>query len=292
MAASPLPAAAAPTPDECEHPSPVRGIMANEFSHYEGALGPEGVRRTTTYFGPVIGGLPIGAWHCETCGLLRLAYEDGRREERRLYPGPQPGLLAVPTAFDPDVTQYGLQARVSGLTVRPAIYTELAAPYQGAPLTLPSVTLPDWNFLTWATVCGMLLVIAGLFATGILATYDYQTAYAVGPVIQVTGWTFLAILLMQVFGAAQRHFFPFPPIAPAEAVTRRDTPRIDGVTATVITLLTLTIIGLFIAGVLAVYTYSTSPAEGPVVILTTICGVGALVVLVAGAIARHLRPRD
>lgn len=270
----------------------MRGILANEFSHYEGALGPEGVRRTTTYFGPVIGGLPIGAWHCETCGLLRLAYEDGRREERRLYPGPQPGLLAAASAFDPEVQQYGLQARVSGLTVRPAIYSELVAPYQGAPLTLPSVTLPEWNFLTWATVSGLVLVMLGLFATGILATYDYQTPYAIGPVIQVTGWTFLAILLLQVAGAAQRHFFPFPAIAPAAAVTQREKPRVDGMTATVITLLALTIAGLFAAGVLAVYTYNTSPAEGPVVVLTTICGAGALLVLIIGGIVRHVRPRD
>ena len=71
--------------------------MAHEFAHYEGAIGPEGLRRTVTFYGPIVGGLPIRAWHCERCGLLRLSYPDGRTEERRLFPGPQPGLLAAAT---------------------------------------------------------------------------------------------------------------------------------------------------------------------------------------------------
>ena len=62
--------------------------MAHEFAHYEGAVGPEGLRRTVTYYGPIVGGLPIRAWHCEVCGLLRLNYPDGRTEERRSLPGP------------------------------------------------------------------------------------------------------------------------------------------------------------------------------------------------------------
>ncbi|MHB8719515.1 MAG: hypothetical protein ACYDAC_11585 [Candidatus Dormibacteria bacterium] len=295
MAASPLPTAAIapPAPEECEHPSPVRGVMAHEFSHYEGARGPEGLRRTTTHFGPVIGGLPIPAWHCEACGLLRLSYEDGRQEERRLYPGPQPGLLAAPTAFDPDVEHYGLQARVSGLTVPPLLYEELVSPYQATPLVAPwrRLTAPDWNVLTWATVCGLCLVMLGLLAVAILATYDYQTAYAVGPVVQITGWTFLAVLLLQVGAAAQRHFFPFPSLAPPAAVTQRARPSVDGVTATVVTLLALTILGLFAAAILAVYTYNTSDAEAPIVIVTTLCAVAALLLLVAGAIVRRVRTR-
>ena len=266
--------------------------MANEFSHYDGARGPEGLRRTTTYFGPVIGGLPIGAWHCEVCGLLRLAYEDGRREERRLYPGPQPGLIAEATAFDPEVEHYGVQARVSGLTVRPAIYQEMIAPFEGTPLTLPTVTLPAWNFLTWATISGLSLVMLGLLGAGILAVYDYQTPYAIGPVINITGWTFLAVLLLQIGGAAQRHFFPFPLIAPAPGEVEHRKPAVDGATAAVVTLLGLTIIGLFAAAVLAVYTYNTSGAEGAVVILTTICGVAALLILIGGAVARRFRARD
>jgi hypothetical protein len=265
--------------------------MAHEYSHYEGAIGPEGLRRTTTYFGPVIGGLPIDAWHCETCGLLRLSYPDGRTEERRLYPGPQPDLLAVPTAFDPQQVGFGSQARVSGLTVQPRVYAQLAAPYAGAPFTPPwqRVTLPSWNFLTWLTVVGLTVVMAGLLTTGVLAVYDYQTPESIGPAINITGWTFFAVLVAQLLGAAQRHWFPFPPIAEPVATTQRGEPAMDGATVAVVTLLTLTMVGLFAAGILAVYTYSTSAAEEPVVVLTAICGVGAVLILIVGAVARHVR---
>ena len=265
--------------------------MAHEFSHYQGAIGPEGTRRTSTYYGPVIGGLPIAAWHCEQCGLLRLSFVDGRREERRLYPGPQPGLLAEPTPFDPQQEHYGLQARVSGITVPPSMYTELVAPYEPAPLVMPweGRQLPQWGALTWFTVAGLVFVICGLFATGVLAVYDYTTPAAVGPVITITGYTFLAILIIQVLGAAQRHWFPFPPIAPSIAQTERVSPKLDGATIAVVTLLSLTMIGLFIAAVLAVYTYSTAAAEGPVVILTVICAVLAAIVGLASAMGRRSR---
>lgn len=270
------------------------GVMAHEFSHYEGAVGPEGLRRTTTYFGPVIGGLPITAWHCEDCGLLRLSYPDGRSEERRLYPGPQPDLLAMATPFDPQQESYGLQARVSGLTVQPRMYADLVAPYAAEPIVFPwqRVVLPEWGFLTWLTMVGFAVVIVGLFASGVLAVYDYQTPAAIGPVISITGWTFFAMLVAQILGAVQRHWFPFPAIAPAIATTERGKPALDGSTVAVVTLLALTIVGLFAAAILAVYTYSTSAAEGPVVVLTALCGIGAVVVLVVGSIVRRFSNRS
>ena len=285
------PAVAPPTPDECPHPTPVTGVMAHEFSHYQGAIGPEGLRRTSTYYGPVIGGLPIQAWHCETCGLLRLSFVDGRREERRMYPGPQPGLLALPTPFDPQQEHYGLQARVSGVTVPPSMYVELVAPFEAAPFVPPWAgrELPGWSALTWFTVVGLMFVITGLLATGILAVYDYSTPAAIGPVVMITGYTFLAILIIQVLGAAQRHWFPFPPIAPSIAQTQRVTTRADGATIAVVTLLSLTMVGLFIAAVLAVYTYSTAAAEGPVVIVTVIFAILAVVVGLGSAIGRRVR---
>lgn len=287
----PAPAVTPPSPDECGHPAPVTGVMAHEFSHYQGAIGPEGTRRTSTYYGPVIGGLPISAWHCEQCGLLRLAYVDGRREERRMYPGPQPGLLAAPAPFDPVQEFYGLQPRVSGVTVPPSMYAELIAPYEPAPFVPPwqGRELPAWGALTWFTVVGLIIVVVGLLATGILAVYDYQTPAAVGPVVEITGYTFLAILIIQVLGAAQRHWFPFPPIAPSIAQSQRRAPDVDGATIAVVTLLSLTVIGLFIAAVLAVYTYSTAAAEGPVVIVTTIFAVLAIVVGIGSAITRRSR---
>jgi hypothetical protein len=267
--------------------------MAHEFSTYQGAIGPEGTRRTSTYYGPVIGGLPISAWHCETCGLLRLTFVDGRTEERRLYPGPQPGLLAAPTPFDADATAFGMQARVSGITAPASMYTELTAPYQPAPLTPPweRIELPAWGPLTWMTVVGLGVVMAGLLVTGILAVYTYATPGALGPVAAITGLTFLAVLLMQLAGAAQRHWFPFPVLPPSIAVTQRVTPKLDGATVAVVTLLTLTIVGLFIAAILAVYTYSTSPAELPVVILTAIFAIGAVAIGLGSAVARRMRGR-
>ena len=83
--------------------------MAHEFSTYQGAIGPEGTRRTSTYYGPVLGGLPISAWHCETCGLLRLTFIDGRKEERRSLPRARsPVCLWLPHPFDPQRVAYGL----------------------------------------------------------------------------------------------------------------------------------------------------------------------------------------
>jgi len=267
--------------------------MAHEFSTYQGAIGPEGTRRTSTYYGPVLGGLPISAWHCQTCGLLRLTFVDGRKEERRLFPGPQPGLLVSPTPFDPQQVGYGLQARVSGVTVPPTMYTELLAPYESEPVTplWERVELPAWDALMWTTVVGLGVVMMGLLIIGILAVYTYSTPDAIGPVVTVTGLTFFAILLLQLAGAAQRHWFPFPAISPSVADTQRGTPRLDGATKTVITLLSFSMVGLFVAAILAVYTYSTSAAELPVVIITVSAAILAVVVGLGGSIARHMRGR-
>ena len=294
VSGSALPVAAAPPqPDECAHPEPVVGVMAHEFSTYQGAIGPEGTRRTSTYYGPVLGGLPISAWHCQACGLLRLSFIDGRKEERRLYPGPQPGLLSQPTPLDPDATAFGMQARVSGITVPPSMYTELIAPYQPAPVAPPweGLELPAWGALTWLTVLGLGIVMLGLLVTGILAVYTYSTPGSLGPIATITGLTFLAVLLMQLGGAAQRHWFPFAPLAPSVAVSQRTTPPLDGATVAVLALLSLTMVGLFIAGILAVYTYSTSPAELPVVALTVVFAVAAALVGVGSAVTCPARER-
>ena len=59
----------------------------------------------------------------------------------------------------------------------------------------------------------------------------------------------------------------------------------------VITLLVLSIIGLFVAAILAIYTYSTSAAELPVVVITTFCAILAVVIGLGGSIARNMRGR-
>ena len=42
VAVADAPSVTPPTPETCDHPAPVTGIMAHEFAHYEGAVGPGG----------------------------------------------------------------------------------------------------------------------------------------------------------------------------------------------------------------------------------------------------------
>ena len=51
----------------------------------------------------------------------------------------------------------------------------------------------------------------------------------------------------------------------------RGKPALDGTTRTVIALLVLSLTGLFAAGVLAVYTFVTPGAEGPVFVASMAC---------------------
>jgi hypothetical protein len=216
--------------------------MAHEFAHYEGAIGPEGTRRTVTYYGPVIGGLPIQAWHCEQCGLLRLAFPDGRTEERHLYPGPQPGLLALPAAVAPEHELYGLQARVSGLSFvmavaavytysTPNVLTPLAiivaltfagliVLHAGAALirhafpvehVTPSVaeTLrgePQLDTAVRVVVTLLVLTIAFLFIGAILAVYTYSTPGAEAPVFILSIVCALGAAAAYIGKGIYRHF--------------------------------------------------------------------------------------
>jgi hypothetical protein len=58
-----------------------------------------------------------------------------------------------------------------------------------------------------------------------------------------------------------------------------------------VTLLVLALIGLFTAGVLAVYTYSTPGAELPVILLTVAFAVFAGLIKLVDVVLRHLTPR-
>ena len=279
---------APPTPEECDHPAPVLGVMAHEFAPYEGALGPEGVRRTTMYYGPVVGGLPIQAWHCEKCGLLRLSYPDGRREERRLFPGPQPGLLAVPTTDIPEATAFGMQARVSGLSLdQRLVGTLIPVPAAGPLFTFPQVTLPQYDAVTWLTALLIGLACIGGLYTGFLAVYTYSTPDAVWPAFIVTLVLFGSALLLQISAATMRHFFPMPPLSPGPAERFGGKARIDAATGTAIFFLVLALIGLCIGAVLAVYTYSTPDAVFPTFVGVVVCFGLALLVKVADAARRH-----
>ncbi|MFN2582843.1 MAG: hypothetical protein ABR498_08905 [Candidatus Dormibacteria bacterium] len=285
----------APTPDECAHPVPVTGVMAHEFAHYDGAIGPEGVRRTVTYYGPVVGGLPIQAWHCEVCGLLRLNYPDGRTEERSLFPGPQPGLLAEPSSIAPEVIRYGLQPRVSGLSAQPQYYQQLAqsAGVVGEPvrITLSSITLPQLDAITWLFVLGLSLVAATLFAMGILAVYTYRTPSIETPLAIIAGCGFTGLMAFGIGVVAVRHFFPAGPLLPSAAERDRGAPQLDAATRASITFLVISLVGFFAAAILAVYTYGTPGAEGPVFLLSVVFAVLAVLTKLAAAAMQHLGRR-
>ena len=278
-----------PTPEECDHPAPVVGVMAHEFAPYDGAQGPEGIRRTTMYYGPVVGGLPIEAWHCEVCGLLRLTYPDGRREERRLFPGPQPGLLAVPTTATPEVTAFGMQARVSGLSLDPRLVGSLIpAEVHGPLITLPTITLPQLDTLSWLTSLLLGLACIGGLYTAILAVYTYRTPDAVWPAVLVTLILFGSAVLLQIGAAAMRHFFPMPQLAPSPQEQHGGKADLDPATRTAVFFLVLATIGLFAGGVLAIYDWRTPNAEFPLFLGVLVCFLLALLVKIADAARRHL----
>jgi hypothetical protein len=281
-----------PTPEECDHPAPVVGVMAHEFAPRDGALGPEGVRRTTTYYGPVMGGLPIQAWHCEVCGLLRLTYPDGRKEERRLFPGPQPGLIAQPTTDSPEVAAFGMQARVSGLSLDPQLVGTLIPDQPILPLiTLPSIPVPQLDVLTWLTTLLLGLACIGGIYAGVLAVYTYSTPSAEWPAVIVTLLLFGSAIALQIGGAALRHFFPMPQLGPSAAERYGGKATLDPATRTAVFFLGLATIGLFLGGVLAVYDWRTPAAEYPLFIGVVVCVAIALAVKLLDAARRHFGGR-
>jgi hypothetical protein len=284
-----------PTPEECDHPAPVVGVMAHEFAPYQGARGPEGPRRTTMYYGPVVGGLPIKAWHCERCGLLRLEYPDGRREERRLYPGPQPGLIssAVPGEATPE-SALGTQMRVSGVSATPDIYFSYfrEEPVEPEPLHQRlAARLPKLDMLTWFTVACFAACAVGLVLGGVLAVYDWTTPGAVLPLFFTVLGIFLAALGAQVLGGIGRHWFPGGDLSPSPAVALRGRPELDGATRTVVALLVLTVVGLVLAGILAIYDWTTPGAMLPLFYSVLGLFLAAVVVKVLSVTVRHLQRR-
>jgi hypothetical protein len=286
-----------PTPEECEHPAPVVGVMAHEFAPYQGAEGPEGPRRTTMYYGPVVGGLPIRAWHCPRCGLLRLEYPDGRREERRLYPGPQPGLIAeaVLEAATPQA-ELGTQVRVSGLSATPDIYFKYyeqpAVEEEREPvLERLAARLPKLGFATWFTVLCMATATVLLVVGGILAVYDWKTPDAELPLFYTVLGIFLGGLAAQVLDAIDRHWFGAGELSPSPAVALRGRPKLDGATRLIVWLMGLITVGLVLGGILAIYDWTTPAAEMPLFFTVLVLFLLALAVKVVSTAARHVQER-
>jgi hypothetical protein len=286
-----------PTPEECDHPAPVVGVMAHEFAPYQGAEGPEGPRRTTMHYGPVVGGLPIKAWHCERCGLLRLEYPDGRREERRLYPGPQPGLIstAVLDEAAPEAV-LGTQMRVSGLSATPDIYFTYfrreEEPVETEPvLDTLLARLPALGVATWLTVLCMATCLVGVVVGGILAIYTYSTPDSVKPLFFTILGIFVGGLGIQVADAALRQWFPGGELSPSPASALRGRPQLDGATRMIVALLLLTVVGLVLGGILAIYDWTTPGAELPLFFTILALFLLAACVKVADVTVRHLQQR-
>jgi hypothetical protein len=288
VAVADAPSVLPPTPETCDHPAPVTGVLAHEFAHYEGAVGPEGLRRTVTFYGPIVGGLPIRAWHCEKCGLLRLSYPDGRTEERRLFPGPQPGLLAEASPVATEREYFGMQARVSGLTGQPAFMDQLTGGTSVArPLQFPTINLPAWDAITWLTVLGMVAVLVGLLLAGLFATLSYSTPSVELPLVLIVVGIFVGVAALRLLVAAIRHFAPAERLSPSVAESLRAKPDLDFTTRTVIALLVLCVAGLFFSAVLATYTYSTPGAELPVVVISLASAIVAIVIKLVDVSVRH-----
>jgi hypothetical protein len=264
--------------------------MAHEFSPYSGAIGPEGLRRTTMHYGPVVGGLPISAWHCDVCGLLKLDYPDGRKEERRLFPGPQPGLLvgAVAEVGAPEAF-LGRQARVSGLSVSPELAAALTPP-PPEPVEIPHITVPSLaEAIDGVVVLGLVATLAGLAALGVGAVYSWTTAGWEGPIAAATGATFGGVILLKICAVAFTHFFPFPRLAPSPAEALGGRPDMDGVAWALVGVLGTLTAGLLVAAVLAVYDWKPPDIERPLVFALIGLFVAAFVLAVVGGAARALR---
>jgi hypothetical protein len=268
--------------------------MAHEFGIYQGAIGPEGIRRTVTFYGPVVGGLPIQAWHCEVCGLLRLTHPDGRLEERRLFPGPQPGLLATPSAVPWGRVLRGQQARVSGLSVPDPVYQQLYAAEVGPAAIawrpqLPRIELPQVGILGWANVLGLSAIVIGLVVAALVAVLPYSVQPEEAPLALTLGLMFAVLLVLNAASPLWRRVFPMPRLAPSVAEAARGTPRLDSATRWAVGLLVSAVLGLFASGILAVYWYSTPGAMGPVFLASIALAVAAAVVEIGGAVGRALR---
>ena len=282
-----------PVPEECAHPAPVTGVMAHEFSPYRGAKGPEGVRRTTMYYGPVVGGLPIRAWHCEECGLLRLTFFDGRKEERRLWPGPQPGLIALPVADEESAeARMGTYGRVSGASLPAEMVADLIPEREPFSASLPRIELPDLGWTVWITSLLVAATLLELLLLMVGAVVDYRTTGWEGPLAAVTAVTFGLAVVVPVGSSAFQHWFPMPPLGPSPVEIHRGAPQLDAPTRALVTLLSVTIAALVVVGLLSVYDWRTPAAEYPLVVGTVAVFTVAVVVAIVGAAVRRSAHRD
>jgi hypothetical protein len=186
--------------------------------------------------------------------------------------------------------------RVSGLSATPDIYFK----YYERPveeverepvLERLAARLPDLGMATWFTVLCMATATVGLVLGGILAIYDWTTPAAELPLFFTVLGIFLGGIGVQVLDAIGRHWFAAGELSPSPAVTLRGRPRLDGATRVVVSLLTLTTVGLVLAGILAIYDWTTPGAELPLFFTVLALLQLALAVKVLAATVRHLQQR-
>jgi hypothetical protein len=140
-------------------------------------------------------------------------------------------------------------------------------------------------------VVGLAACTVGLVLGGILAVYDWTTPGAMLPLFYTVLGIFLAVLGVQVFAGIERHWFPGGDLAPSPAVALRGRPQLDGVTRTVVTLLVLTVVGLVLGGILAIYDWTTPGAMLPLFYTVLALFLVAIVTKVLSATLRHLQRR-
>jgi FtsH-binding integral membrane protein len=192
----------------------------------------------------------------------------------------------------PEVQTFGMQARVSGLSLDPRhLGTLIPAEPHGPVITLPTIPIPQLDVLSWMTATLLTLAIIGGLYAGVLAVYTYSTPSAEWPAVIVTLVLFGSALLLQIGAAAMRHFFPMPPLQPGPAERYGAKAQLDAATRTAVFFLVLAVIGLGLGAVLAVYDWRTPDAEFPLFLGVLICLGLALVVKVGDAAARHLGGR-
>ncbi len=129
----------------------------------------------------------------------------------------------------------------------------------------------------------------GLVLGGILAIYDWTTPAAEQPLFFTVLGIFLAGIGVQVLDAIGRHWFPGGELSPSPAVALRGRPKLDGATKTVVALLSLSVVGLVLGGILAIYDWTTPGAVLPLFYTVLALFLVAVAVKVLAATVRHLQ---
>jgi hypothetical protein len=184
----------------------------------------------------------------------------------------------------------------SGITATPdilAAYLRAEAPAAEPEPVLGRLAarIPPLGMATWISVLLMALCVVGLVLGGVLAVYDWTTPGAEMPLFFTTLGLFLGAIAVQVIAAVGRQWFLAGDLGPSPAVSLRGRPQLDGVTRTVVALLTIITAGLVLGGILAIYDWTTPGVEMPLFFTVLGLFVLAVVLKVLDATVRHFQRR-